>query len=219
MQGSCTSLSVDLLIISGRGGVRHQTSGRGKTKFLVATRLLHLKRRYSHETLRKSGAGICHRPALPLLAVHRDMNQVETALRSQLLDARNDDGGWGYEASRTSRLEPTCWALLALGEAPAGSDRILADWPTQKGALLEQRAGLPNWSFHALALATRLALRAVPAAELQRFAEVLVDAPPRSSQLIWPQRPVDGGNTTLPAFDGLRYRRCFSPLSQIMQPT
>ena len=48
------------------------------------------------------------------------MNQVETALRRQLLDARNNDGGWGYEASRASRLEPTCWALLALRRSAGG---------------------------------------------------------------------------------------------------
>jgi hypothetical protein len=103
------------------------------------------------------------------------MHSVERVLQRQLLETRNGDGGWGYEPGRTSRLEPTCWVLLALGEALAGSDRILAEWPTQKGALLEQRAGLPNWSFHALALTTRLTLGA-PVAELQRLAGALVEA-------------------------------------------
>jgi hypothetical protein len=104
------------------------------------------------------------------------MNSVEQILQHQLLETRNVDGGWGYEPGRKSRLEPTCWALLALGEAQAGSDRVLAEWPTQKGALLEQRAGLSNWSFHALALTTRLTLGDTPVADLQRLAEALVEA-------------------------------------------
>ena len=92
----------------------------------------------------------------------QDMHSVEPALRRQLLDARNSDGGWGYEPGRTSRLEPTCWALLALRTSLSESDRILAAWPSSSGALIEHRDGLPNWSFHALALATRLALGRVP---------------------------------------------------------
>ena len=50
------------------------------------------------------------------------MNSVEQVLQHQLLETRNGDGGWGYEPGRTSRLEPTCWALLALGGAQAGPD-------------------------------------------------------------------------------------------------
>jgi hypothetical protein len=35
-------------------------------------------------------------------------------IRRALLVAANADGGWGYYPGHASRLEPTCWALLAL---------------------------------------------------------------------------------------------------------
>lgn len=104
------------------------------------------------------------------------MNSIKHELQRQLLDARNSDGAWGYERRRDSRLEPTCWALLALRASPSGSDRVLAEWPSSDGALLEHREGLPNWSFHALALTTRLALGQAPAAELRLLAHVLAKA-------------------------------------------
>lgn len=37
-----------------------------------------------------------------------------SALTAALLQARGTDGGWGYFAADQSRLEPTCWGLLAL---------------------------------------------------------------------------------------------------------
>jgi hypothetical protein len=107
---------------------------------------------------------------------HLDSDAVERSLGQRLLAARNGDGGWGYEPRRTSRLEPTCWALLALQTSRVGSDRILDEWPSRDNALLEHRGGLSNWSFHALALATRLALKEAPIGELQRLAASLADA-------------------------------------------
>ena len=104
------------------------------------------------------------------------MHLVEHALQRQMLDARNSDGGWGYERGRKSRVEPTCWALLALRSSVSESDSILAAWPSSSGALLEHRGGLPNWSFHALALATRLALGEASGADLQPLAAALVRA-------------------------------------------
>jgi hypothetical protein len=104
------------------------------------------------------------------------MNSLASALRRQLSDARNDDGAWGYEAGRTSRLEPTCWALLARAEPREDAHRILAAWPSNGGALVEHREGLANWTFHALALSTRLALGAASAVELRPLAKALTDA-------------------------------------------
>src|SRR5262245_42648833 len=104
------------------------------------------------------------------------MNSIKRELQQQLLDARNSDGGWGYERRRKSRLEPTCWALLAVRASLSGSDRVLAEWPSSDGVLLEHREGLANWSFHALALTTRLALGQAHAAELRLLAHVLAKA-------------------------------------------
>jgi hypothetical protein len=104
------------------------------------------------------------------------MNPLERALRRQLLDVRNYDGGWGYAPGRTSRLEPTCWALLALAEPREDSDGVLAAWPSKGGALVEHREGLPNWPFHALALSTRLALGAASIVELRPLARALAEA-------------------------------------------
>jgi hypothetical protein len=78
-------------------------------------------------------------------------------LTSLLLDARNGDGGWGYYAGKSSRLEPTCWALLALRNANASIDSaVLQRWPARDGLLLEraqgEAQGEPNYAFHALGL-------------------------------------------------------------------
>jgi hypothetical protein len=104
------------------------------------------------------------------------MVSVERALRQRLLEAGRGETGWGYEPGRAPRLEPTCWALLALRTSTAAADRMLAGWPSDKRALVEHRGGLPNWSFHALALATRLALGGAPIGELQPLADALVEA-------------------------------------------
>jgi hypothetical protein len=78
-------------------------------------------------------------------------------LRRALLHARNTDGGWGYHLGKASRLEPTCWALLALG--PDAPDRsVLRRWPVSEGLLLERAGGTPNYAFHGLALLTLRAL-------------------------------------------------------------
>ena len=63
---------------------------------------------------------------------------------------RNPDGGWAYYAGKTSRLEPTCWALLALGDTVDGE--VLRRWPASDGLLLEHAGGRPNYGFQGLAL-------------------------------------------------------------------
>src|SRR5882672_6744238 len=101
---------------------------------------------------------------------------IEDALQHQLLNARHRGGAWGYEAGSTPRLEPTCWALLALGTSRPESARVLAQWPSHAGALVEQSGGLVNWSFHALALWTQLALGEDSVYELDPIAAALVEA-------------------------------------------
>ena len=72
-------------------------------------------------------------------------------LRDYLLAGRNSDGGWGYSRGKASRLEPTCCAVLALGD-PRIAREALASWPMRDGLLLERSGGEPNYGFHALAL-------------------------------------------------------------------
>lgn len=79
-----------------------------------------------------------------------------TLLREFLLGARNADGGWGYQAGKSSRLEPTCWASLALGHTL--EHKALQRWSYSEGLLLERHGGTPNYAFHAQAL---IALRAL----------------------------------------------------------
>lgn len=73
------------------------------------------------------------------------LNALETALRS----GRNADGGWGYYAGKSSRLEATSWALLALDDL---DPRALGNWPASRGLLLERSGGQPNYAFHGLAM-------------------------------------------------------------------
>lgn len=78
-------------------------------------------------------------------------------LRRFLLAGRNTDGGWGYYPGKSSRLEPTCWALLALDLRAQDAD-VLRRWPTSQGLLQELRGGGPNYAFHGLGLLTLVAL-------------------------------------------------------------
>src|SRR5205807_4287502 len=51
----------------------------------------------------------------------RDMSPVgseRSTLVNELISAANSSGGWSYYPGKASRLEPTSWALLALGAAP-----------------------------------------------------------------------------------------------------
>jgi hypothetical protein len=79
-----------------------------------------------------------------------------TLLRRFLLRARNADGGWGYQAGKASRLEPTCWAVLALGSTL--DNKVLQHWPCAEGLLLERDGGAPNYAFHGQALIVLRAL-------------------------------------------------------------
>jgi len=83
------------------------------------------------------------------------------ALQRFLLAGRNADGGWGYCHGKASRLEPTCWALLALqGVTPEpGLRTTIERWPAREGLLVERAGGDPNYAFHALGLLALHALK------------------------------------------------------------
>jgi hypothetical protein len=75
-------------------------------------------------------------------------------LSQLLLRGRNADGGWGYYQGKASRLEPTCWSVLALSShtAPGDLGVALRTWPSEDGLLVERHGGEPNYAFHGLAL-------------------------------------------------------------------
>jgi len=97
------------------------------------------------------------------------LDDTHARLTRLLVRSRNPDGGWGYRAGRQSRLEPTCWATLALtAGAPDGDTsrdawasawRLFQSWQGRDGLLAEH--GLPpNPGFNGLAALVLLA--AVP---------------------------------------------------------
>ena len=79
-----------------------------------------------------------------------------TLVQQFLLRARNPDDGWGYQVGKASRLEPTCWASLALGSTLERT--VLEQWPCGEGLLLERHGGGPNYAFHGQALIVLRAL-------------------------------------------------------------
>lgn len=54
------------------------------------------------------------------LAMSQDPSPEVTNLMTAVRVTVNIDGGWGYAANRSSRLEPSCWALLTLLKRPPG---------------------------------------------------------------------------------------------------
>lgn len=85
-------------------------------------------------------------------------NSSSGGLADFLRRGRNGDGGWGYQPGKSSRLEPTAWATLALGFEGAENGDVLRTWPVNGGLLRERPGGAPNYGFHGLAL---LVLRAL----------------------------------------------------------
>jgi hypothetical protein len=87
-----------------------------------------------------------------------DKTQVASGLREALRRNRNSDGGWAYSAGKRSRLEPTCWALLALAAAdglPVDVERVRF-WPRHDGWLVDVDGAPPNQPFNALGALTLL---------------------------------------------------------------
>lgn len=76
-----------------------------------------------------------------------------TRLRTALLAGRNADGGWGYYPGKLSRLEPTCWAMLALGTGDGTREAAawLARCQRPSGWLVEDPAFPASIGFNLLA--------------------------------------------------------------------
>jgi hypothetical protein len=95
-----------------------------------------------------------------------------TALLERLRAIRNPDGGWPYYPGKTSRLEPTCWALLALQAAGEKvSLDVLRQWPRREGWFVDRSSDAVNVAFNGLAALTLAALTSPP-----EFAGPLVSA-------------------------------------------
>jgi hypothetical protein len=54
----------------------------------------------------------------PVFAPESDRTFLQDFCVPFLAGAQNQDGGWGFQQSGESRVEPTCWSLLALRNAP-----------------------------------------------------------------------------------------------------
>lgn len=83
-------------------------------------------------------------------STHLPPDEFASSVHAALAAARNRDGGWGYRAGTSSRLEPTALALLALGASDQLA-QLVARWPHRGGILLEPGIGLPNYAANALA--------------------------------------------------------------------
>lgn len=116
------------------------------------------------------------------------------ALRAELVEQLHDrlraganTAGWAYDAGKSSRIEPTCWALLALhglgGKSPTREPEArfrphlayLRSLQHAEGFLVETDPSLVNVTANALALITLRALGGPDSAEsAQRLQTALV---------------------------------------------
>ena len=87
-----------------------------------------------------------------------DISQLRANLCTLLKAGRNADGGWAYQSGKRSRLEPTCWVLLALAQAdsPSPDLEVLRRWPRTNGWMVDVAGAPPNNAFNALAAVTLL---------------------------------------------------------------
>ena len=101
-------------------------------------------------------------------------------IRAALIGHANASGGWPYYPGRSSRLEPTCWALLSLGGAANDFDpephwRFLASCRRPSGLLVETAALPANVGFNALVAVAMLGhTRFASDAALKTLLDVLV---------------------------------------------
>jgi hypothetical protein len=100
------------------------------------------------------------RPQTPLQSdpARARLEHTRSALRQALASTRNSDGGWAYSSGRRSRIEPTCWASLALGHLEGRTPDVtpLRHWKRQDGWLVDVAGAPANNAFNALAALTLL---------------------------------------------------------------
>jgi hypothetical protein len=91
-------------------------------------------------------------------------------LFNALMGSSNVAGGWGYAVRKASRLEPTCWALLAAGQSRGKADLAIHGSFLEKctrsgGCLVEDPRWPINVGFNALVAFTWLNRREFAAEE------------------------------------------------------
>ena len=87
------------------------------------------------------------------LQVNAYRSDITSALRATLVASRNADGGWPYYAGKSSRLEPTCAALVGMAAPISEVLAVLESWPRRDG-LFSDGAGEINVAFNGLAALT-----------------------------------------------------------------
>ena len=129
-------------------------------------------------------------------------SSVARHLQQTLTTSAQRDGGWSYYAGKSSRVEPTCWALLALHEswedaaswprfaaphlewlaAAQSSDGLLRDQPespanfTANGIAALVCAQFRTWGPAVLAGRSRDAAEAATGPDMPRLLNVLISA-------------------------------------------
>jgi hypothetical protein len=116
-------------------------------------------------------------------------------LKQTLVRTRNADGGWPYHPGKASRLEPTCWALLAL-RRELSEARPLETWPTKNDLLVDRATGSANHAYHAVAL---LALKALGLEHASGHVK-LVAALARTRGEVLPPSPFNRQDNSIPGW-------------------
>ena len=106
-------------------------------------------------------------------AIESNRRLAISRLRQALQNGRNADGGWGYYPDKTSRLEPTCWAILALASnaafsVPGPASKWLISCQRPSGWLVENPDWPVNIAFNALAAFTLLHHRDLAGNDVRR---------------------------------------------------
>lgn len=119
--------------------------------------------------------------SLPAQSVN-SLTSAAVLVQSHLRLGANADGGWGYYGGNASRIEPTCWSLLAQVAGDVHVDvshhsTFLARCQRNDGWLVDA-PGLPvNIAFNAIAAFTWLTIPSLATSEMrQRLITVLTSS-------------------------------------------
>ena len=104
------------------------------------------------------------------------MTQKPVIEPDKFLVFRNADGGWGYALNKASRIEPTCWSLLAMARVSGRpiDVEVLLRWKRQDGWFVDVPGAPVNYAFNALAALT-LSAHPEGSAHALRIASQLLD--------------------------------------------